>query len=104
MPTYIKITHEDIEKLRDKVSPEVLLCLQQRVSTAYLNREEKLKKKLKSLKANEDDITFIISCFKKLSIQKKPRKKGKYPLSFRHDTYLPNVYKFFPTSNYRDDT
>lgn len=65
MPAYVKITHEGIEKIKDRVSPEILQYLKQGLPPSYDERlEEKLKQKLKALGADEENIIFIISCFK----------------------------------------
>lgn len=65
MATYVIITNEGIEKLRDKVSPEILQYLEQGLAAAYNERKkEKFKQKLMSFGVGKEDINFIVSCFK----------------------------------------
>ncbi len=117
MPVYVKITQEGVEKLKGKVSPEILSHLEERASSVLNERKEKtLKKKLRSLDAQEEDINFIISYFEKFSgpngslnkkLKERPVGKGKNKAASRrysHSSYLPDIYRSLPRANYKDDT
>ncbi|MEQ8192028.1 MAG: hypothetical protein ABRQ39_28945 [Candidatus Eremiobacterota bacterium] len=117
MPVYVKITYEGVEKLKGKVNPKILSHLEERASSVFNEkREGTLKKKLRSLDAQEEEISFIIKCFEKFSgpkgnlnkkLKERPVGKGKNKAASRrysHSSHLPDIYRSLPRANYKDDT
>ncbi|MEQ8226400.1 MAG: tetratricopeptide repeat protein, partial [Candidatus Eremiobacterota bacterium] len=71
MSFYIKITSETVEKLKDRISPDIIRYLSARVScNTNTSREKVFKNKLRSLGAQEEEIILIISCCERTKVTK----------------------------------
>ncbi len=77
MPFHIKITNETIEKLKDKIRPNIMKYLKARILTKTNTSEsKKLAKRLRYFGAQEEEISLIISNCKIPKIRESEKKSA----------------------------